>query len=86
MTTPLRDRIQTSLGDSYTLEREVGGGGMSHVFVADDAALGRKVVVKVLSTELTGSVNVERFNREIRVAATLQHPCIVPVHSAGEAD
>jgi serine/threonine-protein kinase len=86
MTISLRDRIQTSLGDTYTLEREVGGGGMSHVFVADDAALGRKVIVKVLSTELTGSVNVERFNREIRVAATLQHPCIVPVHAAGEVD
>ena len=85
-TATLRDRIQASLGDNYTLEREVGGGGMSHVFVADDAALGRKVVVKVLSTELTASVNVERFNREIRVAATLQHACIVPVHSAGEAD
>jgi serine/threonine-protein kinase len=82
----LRDRLQTSLGNAYTLEHELGGGGMSHVFVADDPALGRKVVVKVLSTELIGGVNVDRFNREIRVAATLQHPFIVPVHSAGVAD
>jgi serine/threonine-protein kinase len=82
----LRDRLQRSLGDAYTLERELGGGGMSRVFVAEDPALGRKVVVKVLSTELSGAVNADRFNREIRVAATLQHACIVPVHSAGEAD
>src|SRR5512133_1418997 len=82
----LRERLQTSLGNAYTLEHELGGGGMSHVFVADDAGLGRKVVVKVLSTELIGGVNVERFNRAIHVAATLQHPFIVPVHSAGVAD
>ena len=82
----LRERLQTSLGNAYTLEHDLGGGGMSHVFVADDAGLGRKVVVKVLSTDLIGGVNVERFNREIHVAATLQHPFIVPLHSAGVAD
>ena len=80
----LRDQLQTTLGTSYTLERELGGGGMSRVFVAMENALGRKVVVKVLPPELTQGVSVERFRREIQLAASLQHPHIVPVHSAGE--
>jgi Tol biopolymer transport system component len=82
-TTPLRDQVQTTLGDSYTLERELGGGGMSHVFVAEEKSLGRKIVVKVLPVETT-SVGVERFKREIQIAARLQHPHIVPLLSAGE--
>ena len=52
MASDLRDQLQTTLGESYTLERELGGGGMSRVFVADEIRLGRKVVVKVLSPEL----------------------------------
>ena len=82
----LRDQLQQSLGGTYILERELGGGGMSRVFLAEDTSLGRKVVVKVLPPELTAGVNVERFNREILLAAKLQHPHIVPVHSAGEMD
>ncbi|HEX7123323.1 MAG TPA: protein kinase [Gemmatimonadaceae bacterium] len=81
----LRQRLQATLGSAYTLERELGGGGMSRVFVADETALARKVVVKVLSPELAAGVSVERFNREIQVAARLQHPHIVPVLSAGDA-
>ncbi len=80
----LRDQLQSTLGATYTLERELGGGGMSRVFVATDNALGRKVVVKVLPPELTQGVSVERFKREIQLAAQLQHPHIVPVHSSGE--
>ncbi|HSA55828.1 MAG TPA: protein kinase [Gemmatimonadaceae bacterium] len=80
----LRERLQSTLGTAYTLDRELGGGGMSRVFVADETALGRKVVVKVLPPELAAGVSVERFNREIQVAARLQHPHIVPVLSAGE--
>ena len=80
----LRERLQSTLGAAYTLDRELGGGGMSRVFVADETALGRKVVVKVLPPELAAGVSVERFNREIQVAARLQHPHIVPVLSAGE--
>src|SRR5688500_18962717 len=57
---------------------------MSRVFVADETALGRKVVIKVLPPELAAGVNVDRFKREIQVAARLQHPHIVPVLSAGE--
>jgi serine/threonine-protein kinase len=84
--TDLRDRLQASLGESYRLERELGGGGMSRVFVAQDTRLGRSVVVKVLSPDLAAGVNSERFHREILVAAQLQHPQIVPVLSAGETD
>ena len=82
----LRERLQASLGNAYTLERELGGGGMSRVFVADETAFGRKVVVKVLPPDLAAGVSVERFKREIQVAARLQHPHIVPVLSAGETD
>ena len=82
--TELRERLQTTLGDAYTLERELGGGGMSRVFVADEKALGRKVVVKVLPPDLAAGVSVDRFKREIQMAARLQHPHIVPVLSAGE--
>jgi tetratricopeptide (TPR) repeat protein len=82
----LRDQLQQTLGSGYTLERELGGGGMSRVFVARDESLRRNVVVKVLPPELVAGVNVERFNREIVLAAGLQHPHIVPVHSAGQMD
>jgi tetratricopeptide (TPR) repeat protein/tRNA A-37 threonylcarbamoyl transferase component Bud32 len=82
--TELRERLQATLGDAYTLERELGGGGMSRVFVADETALGRKVVVKVLPPDLAAGVSVDRFKREIQMAARLQHPHIVPVLSAGE--
>jgi tetratricopeptide (TPR) repeat protein/tRNA A-37 threonylcarbamoyl transferase component Bud32 len=80
----LRDQLQSTLGTSYTLERELGGGGMSRVFLANENALGRKVVVKVLPPEMTQGVSVERFKREIQLAAQLQHPHIVPVHASGE--
>ena len=86
MTTDLREQLQAALGDSYTLERELGGGGMSRVFVADEARLGRRVVVKVPAPELTEGISAERFTREVRLAARLQHPNIVPLHAAGERD
>jgi eukaryotic-like serine/threonine-protein kinase len=82
----LRERLQAALGSHYTLERELSG-GMSRVFVATEAALGgRRVVIKVLPPERTFGVNVDRFHREIQVAAQLQHPHIVPILHAGEAD
>ena len=81
----LRDQLQAALGTAYRLERELGGGGMSRVFVADETALGRKVVIKVLAPELAAGVSAERFTREIRLAAKLQHPNIVPLHAAGVA-
>ncbi len=82
----LRDQLQATLGSAYTLERELGGGGMSRVFVATETALGRMVVVKVLPPELMGGVNIDRFRQEVRFAARLQHPHIVPVLAAGELD
>ena len=82
----LREQLQAILGTTYPIERELGGGGMSRIFVAEDTALGRKVVVKVLAPELSGSVNFDRFRREITLAARLQHPHIVPLLSAGEVD
>ena len=82
----LRERLQSSLGGAYQIERELGGGGMSRVFVATERRLGRQVVIKTLSRELAAGLAIDRFEREITVAARLQHPHIVPVLSAGEAD
>jgi Tol biopolymer transport system component/tRNA A-37 threonylcarbamoyl transferase component Bud32 len=79
----LRDQLQSTLGSSYSIERELGGGGMARVFVAEDKQLGRPVVVKVLPPELAAGLNAERFRREIQLAARLQHPHIVPLLSAG---
>ncbi|MFN2566654.1 MAG: protein kinase [Gemmatimonadaceae bacterium] len=81
----LLEQLQSSFGGAYTLERELGGGAMSRVFLAEEAALGRKVVIKTLAPELAATVSTERFRREIQLAARLQHPHIVPVLSAGEA-
>jgi serine/threonine-protein kinase len=78
-----RDRLAAALAASYRIDDELAGGGMSRVFAATEHALGRKVVVKVLPPELSAGVNRERFQREIQVAAQLQHPHIVPLLSAG---
>jgi serine/threonine-protein kinase len=86
LTSELRDRLQATLGGGYTLERELGGGGMSRVFVAEDERLGRRVVVKVLAPELTEGLSAERFEREVRLVARLQHPNVVPLLAAGERD
>jgi eukaryotic-like serine/threonine-protein kinase len=71
------------VGDTYRLQRELGGGGMSHVFLAEETRLGRQVVIKVLPPEMGAGVNAERFEREIVLAAKLQHPHIVPLLTAG---
>jgi eukaryotic-like serine/threonine-protein kinase len=82
--TDLQSQLQATLSGAYTLERELGGGGMSRVFVADEIRLGRKVVVKVLSPELAAGISAERFEREIRTAASLQQANIVPVLATGD--
>ena len=82
----MREQLQNTLGAAYTIERELDGGGMSRVYVALETALGRQVVVKVLPHELVAGVNVERFKREILLAARLQHPNIVPLLNAGETE
>ena len=78
------DELQSALGAAFVLERELGGGGMSRVFVAEERALRRKVVVKVLPRELLGSLSIERFKREVALVAILQHPHIVPLLTTGE--
>jgi serine/threonine-protein kinase len=82
----LEDALQQALGPNYAIERELGGGGMSRVFVAHDKSLDRKVVVKVMAPEIAGPLSAERFKLEIMVSAGLQHPNIIGVISAGEAD
>jgi serine/threonine protein kinase len=84
--TSISDRLLSALGGSYTIERELTGGGMAHVFVAEDHDLGRKVVIKILPPELAASVSAERFRREILTVARLQHPHIVPILKSGELD
>jgi eukaryotic-like serine/threonine-protein kinase len=84
MSSDLLTRLQEALGDAFQIERELGGGGMSRVFVARERALGRPVVIKVLPPEMAAAVNIERFRREIQLAASLQHPHIVPVHAASQ--
>ncbi|GAB1344112.1 hypothetical protein [Gemmatimonas sp.] len=66
--------MRRHFGESLRIDRELGGGGMSRVFLAEEPALFRRVVVKVLAPELAIGINVDRFAREIRVAAGLQHP------------
>ena len=83
MTDAFRDRLAAALAATYRIDDELAGGGMSRVFAATEHALGRKVVIKVLPPELSAGVNRERFQREIQVAAQLQHPHIVPLLSAG---
>ncbi|MBX9929178.1 MAG: serine/threonine protein kinase, partial [Gemmatimonadaceae bacterium] len=77
--------LRDALAPAYELQRELTGGGMSRVYVATERALQRTVVVKVLPPELAAGVNRDRFRREIQLAAQLQHPHIVPLHSAGES-
>jgi tRNA A-37 threonylcarbamoyl transferase component Bud32 len=82
----VREQLQKTLGSAYTLTRELGGGGMSRVFVATETALNRDVVVKLLSPELAQGISIERFQREILVAAALQQANIVPVLTTGESN
>ena len=81
----LSARLQRALGSAFRVERELEGGGMSRVFVAEEVKLGRRVVVKVLPPELRAVMSAERFDRETRLAAALRHPHIVPLLVAGES-
>jgi serine/threonine protein kinase/Flp pilus assembly protein TadD len=78
--------IEAALGQRYRLDREIGQGGMATVYQARDLKHGRKVAVKVFRPELARSIGVDRFLREIQVAAQLQHPHIVALIDSGEAD
>ena len=85
MRDPLEQQLKETLAATHAIERELGGGGMSRVFLASELRFHRKVVIKVLSPALAAGVSAERFEREIAVAANLQHANIVPVLTAGEA-
>lgn len=82
----LCEQLQASLGNAYTIDRELGGGGMSRVFLATENRLNRKVVVKVLSPDLAAGVSAERFEREIQMAARLQQANIVPLLATGDTN
>ncbi len=83
---PVAQTLAASLGPTYEIKHELGGGGMSRVFLAHDRSLGREIVVKLLLPELAAGVSIARFRREIALAARLQHPNIVTVLTAGEAN
>ncbi len=83
----LSERLQSIVGTSYRIELEITGGGMSRVFLANEPALKREVVIKVLPPDLVSRESLARFRREVEVTARLQHPHILPVITAGgEAD
>lgn len=81
----LRQQLQEALRATHEIERELGGGGMSRTYVALEKSLGRRVVIKILAPELLAGISVERFRREVLLAAQLQHPHVVPVLTAGDA-
>ncbi len=80
------ERLAAALAGRYTIERELGRGGTATVYLALDRRLFRKVAVKVLDPELAAAIGPERFLREIRIAARLEHPNILPLHDSGSAD
>src|SRR5215218_8104628 len=80
-----RRQLQAALGTKFIIERELGGGGMSRVFLAEEIGLGRRVVIKLLRPEIGLGISAERFSRETQVAAKLQHPNILPLLASGVA-
>src|SRR5689334_7551388 len=81
----LLPRLQAALHRRYAVEREIGHGGMATVYLARDLKHDRAVALKVLRPVLAMAVGAERFLREIKIAARLQHPHILPVHDSGYA-
>lgn len=84
--TILEERLERGLGSRYRVERELGQGGMAVVFLAHDSRHEREVALKVLRPEISAEIGAERFLREIKLAAGLTHPHILPVYDSGEAD
>ncbi|PYP19232.1 MAG: hypothetical protein DMD53_14695 [Gemmatimonadetes bacterium] len=82
----LLGRLQVALAERYSIERELGHGGMATVYLAEDLKHRRSVALKVLSPVLAASLGTDRFLREIDIAARLTHPHILPLHDSGEAD
>jgi serine/threonine-protein kinase len=84
--TDISTRIRAALEGRYTIDREIGRGGMATVYLAQDVKHDRQVALKVLHPELGAILGAERFLTEIKVTANLQHPHILPLHDSGEAD
>ena len=85
MTTSLED-LRAALAGRYEIDKEIGQGGMATVYLADDLRHERKVAVKVLRPDLAAALGPERFLREIKIAANLTHPHILPLYDSGEAE
>lgn len=79
-------RLRAALADRYEIERELGGGGMATVYLARDLKHDREVAIKVLRPELAAAVGPDRFLREIRITAKLNHPHVLPLLDSGQAD
>ncbi len=82
----MQEKLTAALADRYTVSREIGRGGMATVYLAEDFRHGRDVAVKVLHPDLASALGTDRFLREIRLAARLNHPHILPLFDSGEAD
>jgi serine/threonine-protein kinase len=80
------DRLKSALADRYSIERELGAGGMATVYLAHDQKHDRKVAIKVMRPELSAILGGERFLREVSIAAKLNHPHILALHDSGEAE
>ena len=78
------ERLRTALSESYAIDRELGKGGMATVYLAQDSKHDRVVALKVLHPDLAASLGPERFLREIKLAARLNHPHILPLYDSGE--
>jgi dienelactone hydrolase len=85
MSIPL-EGLTEALSDRYRIVRELASGGMATVYVAHDLRHDRQVAIKVLRPDVASAIGAERFLREIRIAARLQHPMILPLHDSGEVD
>ena len=86
MSTGLLERLKSALSDRYAVDSEIGRGGMAVEFLAEDLRHDRRVAIKVLHPELTATLAGERFLREIKTVAGLQHPHVLPLYDSGEAD
>ena len=84
--TDVRAQLQATIGAAYTIERELGAGGMATVYLAHDLKHDRDVAIKVLHPDLGAALGGERFLTEIRTTARLQHPHILPLFDSGTAD
>jgi len=82
----LLDHLKAALADRYRVDREIGRGGMAHVFQAQDLKLDRPVAIKVLRPDLAAVLGGDRFLREIMLAAKLEHPHILGIYDSGDAD